>query len=98
MGSLQLDMRSGRCTKSGRTIRLSARETALLEYLLLRKGRTVPRGELMQHVWHREDAKKSTSLNVYVRLLRMKVENDPHEPRLILTVPRVGYRLDPRGA
>jgi two-component system response regulator RegX3 len=53
----------------------------------------VERAELLERVWGTDDLIASRTLDVHVGRLRKKIEADPAHPRLIVTVPRLGYRI-----
>ena len=75
-----------------RCAQLNRREFALLEALFARAGETVPHAALLSTVWgpHAE----MPNLRVAIANLRRKLEDDPELPRLIVTEPGVGYRLE----
>jgi len=79
-------------TRGGRKIRLTPKEFALLEYLLVNAGQRVTRSEIAQHVWHHSGETLTNIIDVYVNYLRKKVDV-PFEPKLIQTVRGVGYQL-----
>jgi DNA-binding response OmpR family regulator len=89
-----------RCGGSFRTTRakiccaLSRREFDLLLYLGEHAGKVVTHQQALTHVWGPGHADYIEYLRVYVRQLRQKIESDPQHPKLILTVPGVGYRLN----
>ena len=75
-----------------RTLTLTTREFDLLAFLAAHPGQTYSKAELLRRVWGWEFGDTST-VTVHVRRLREKVEGDPSDPRLILTVGRAGYRM-----
>jgi two-component system OmpR family response regulator len=91
VGDLELDTAARRVWRAGREIGLSAREYALLEYLVHHAGQVVTRGLLAEHVWSDSDV-ESNVIDVYVRYLRNKVDA-PFGSQLIQTVRGVGYTL-----
>lgn len=89
---LALDTETRRVTRQNKDIFLTAREYSLLELLLRNAGRPVTRRTMLESVWgFRSDVEENT-LEVFVRLLRTKVDV-PFEPRLIHTVRGIGYCL-----
>ena len=95
-GDLELHRIEHKVTRAGSPINLTAKEFALLEYLLLHPGECVSRTQLLTEVW-RMDAETGTNVvDVYVNYLRRKVggglDNEAH-PGLIETVRGMGYRL-----
>ena len=89
---LVLDPVKKRVTRSGRAISLTAKEYALLEYLMRNAGRVVTQTMIMEHVWDANFETSSNVVNVYINHLRAKIESD-QGPRLIRTVRGMGYRL-----
>ena len=79
----------------GRPVELTAREFAVLHTLALEAGRVISVDELIARVWGAEFAGESQVVYVHIRWLREKVEEDPHQPRRIVNVRGVGYKLVP---
>jgi two-component system response regulator RegX3 len=77
----------------GREVELRPKEFALLELLLVERGRLVTRSALLETVWGPEFYGDSKTLDVHIRRLRAKIEKSPHRPELILTVRGFGYKL-----
>lgn len=92
-GPLTIDFATRRVTLSGETIRLSPKEYALLTTLAESAGQVVTHKRLLAAGWGSGTA-DTQYLRVYMGLLRNKLEEDPAEPRLILTEAGVGYRLE----
>jgi two-component system KDP operon response regulator KdpE len=74
-------------------IQLTKLEFRLLEVLLGKKGRPIRSKTLLREVWGRDFAECAHYLRVYIRSLRLKLEQNPQKPRLLQTVRGVGYRL-----
>ena len=73
---------------------LSALEYKLLLYLLQNKGRLITRENLRDAIWDSAGEYVSdNSINVYIRRLREKVEDDPAEPSIVVTVRGLGYKV-----
>jgi DNA-binding response OmpR family regulator len=92
-GPLRLDLTAHRATRDGVELALTTREFDLLAFLLTHPGEAFTREALMRQVWGWEFGDQST-VTVHVRRLREKVEEDPSDPRLLVTVWGVGYRFD----
>ncbi len=91
---VEIDLERRLVTRGGEPARLSPREYDLLAQLAAAGGKVMTHRQLLTAVWgpaHDEDVQY---LRVFVAQLRQKLEADPGEPRLILTEPGVGYRLD----
>ncbi|AYJ86792.1 DNA-binding response regulator [Sphingomonas paeninsulae] len=91
-GPLAIDYASSLVTIDGQTVKLSPKEHDLLVTLARSAGQVVTHKRLLAAGW--PDGTADTQyLRVYIGLLRQKIEEDPGDPRLILTEPGVGYRL-----
>lgn len=91
---LRLDTMNRRVVKAGRPLSLTGREFDLLHFFFTHPGQPFTRDELMRQVWNWSFGDSST-VTVYVRRLREKIEEDPASPRLLVTVWGVGYRFGP---
>jgi DNA-binding response OmpR family regulator len=87
---LELDRLRRSVMRGGKRIDLSVREYALAEYLIQRKGRCVPRGTLLKHVWDMPEESGTNVVEVYVNYLRRKIDQGFGKP-LIHTVRGEGY-------
>ncbi len=90
-GDLSIDTERFTVTKKGKEIELSAREFKLLIYLAERPGRVFSRTSLLDAVWGDEVFVEPRTVDVYIRRLREKIEDDPSKPRYILTKRGIGY-------
>jgi len=93
VGGLRLDAGMRRLTRDGRVIELSAREFDILRLLAEAVGRVVERQQLFASVWGPSFFGDERALDVYIRMIRKKVEPDPGRPMYLHTVRGVGYRL-----
>jgi len=87
---LQIDAKTGRILLDDTALELKNMEYKLLKYLMDNKGRVVEKDELFQEIWGDNFVSDGT-LNVHIRRLREKIEQDPNDPLLIKTVWGVGY-------
>ncbi|MFZ0492684.1 MAG: response regulator transcription factor [Acidimicrobiia bacterium] len=92
-GPLTLDPVRHEVRLEGKEVELRPKEFALLEMLLLERGRLVTRSTLLETVWGPAFYGDPKTLDVHIRRLRAKIEKDPHRPELILTVRGFGYKL-----
>ena len=74
------------------SIKLSAKEFSILEYMMRNKGRVVSKEKIEEHVWDFDYEGGSNIVEVYIKFLRKKIDND-FSPKLIHTIRRVGYIL-----
>jgi two-component system, OmpR family, response regulator MtrA len=94
LDDLEIDLRSRRARRAGQEIRLSAIEARLLAEMARSRGLPLSRDVLLERVWGYRYLGDSRLIDMAIRRLRAKVEDDPTNPRLIRTVRGVGYRLD----
>jgi DNA-binding response OmpR family regulator len=92
---LIVDSGSHRVSRAARTIELTAKEYALLEYLVRRAGQLVSRSEIAAHVWDDSFDPFSNSIEVYMNRLRKKIDED-HSIKLLHTRRGEGYILESR--
>lgn len=93
-GDLAINLDSAEVLRGNQVINLTPTEYRLLIYLARHPGQALSRGQLLQAVWDDSAGLESErTVNVHIRRLRQKVELEPSKPRLILTVPGIGYRL-----
>jgi two-component system OmpR family response regulator len=92
VGDLELDPAARTVARSGRPIRLTAKEFALLEYLMRNRGQVLTRTRLIEHVWDSAYDGDPHVVNVYVAYLRDKIDR-PFGTASLETVRGVGYRL-----
>jgi DNA-binding response OmpR family regulator len=93
---LVLDETAGRVTRDGRDVPLTVTEYRLLCELASPPGRVLSRAALLRSVWDRGFFGDERIVDVHVRRLRTKVEADPSDPAVVVTVRGLGYRLDTR--
>lgn len=93
IGDLHLDLTARRLSKKGAEILLSAREYNLLSFLMRNAGQAMSRETILTQVWGEEWIGDERTLDVHVRWLRLKVEDDPAFPQYIQTVRGYGYRF-----
>jgi two-component system KDP operon response regulator KdpE len=77
----------------GQRVHLSPKEFAVLHTLVVQEGKPLTHKRLLQTVWGPDHAEETENLRVVINQLRKKIENDPAQPRYILTEPWLGYRF-----
>lgn len=92
VADLEVNLASRNVRRGGQPIVLTAKEFALLEFLLRHQNQVVDRSAITAHVWDNNHDPFANVLDVLVRRLRSKID-DGHEPKLISTVRGAGYRL-----
>ncbi len=95
-GPLTLDIGAGRVIRGDHAVHLTVTEFRLLSELASPPGRVLSRQGLLESVWDRGFFGDERIVDVHVRRLRTKIEEDPSRPRLLVTVRGLGYRLDLR--
>lgn len=93
IGNIEIDKRRYAVARNGVAVALSQREFDLLVALQEADGAVIKRGDLLDQVWGEEWIGDPRTLDVHMRWLREKLEEEPGAPRLLLTVRGVGYRL-----
>ena len=78
----------------GEPTKLPLKEFELLEMFLRNPGRVLTRGQLIDRVWGSDYVGDTKTLDVHVKRLRAKLEDNPSEPTLLVTVRGLGYKLD----
>jgi DNA-binding response OmpR family regulator len=91
-GDLSMDTMNRMVKRQDKTIDLTAKEYAVLEYLLRNKGRTLTRSQIAEHVWNFEFDSGTNIVDVYIRYIRSKMD-DGWDEKLIHTIRGVGYAL-----
>lgn len=93
-GEIELDPIKYRVMKCGRLIHLTPKEFEMLHYLMMHAGEPIPHARLLKSVWGPEYGNELEYLRTFVRQLRKKIEDDPRNPRYLLTDAYVGYRFN----
>jgi two-component system copper resistance phosphate regulon response regulator CusR len=89
---LEVDLEAQRVRRAGKSIELTAKEFSLLEFFVLHTGQVVDRAAITAHVWDENHDPFTNVLEVLVRRLRGKIDDD-YEIKLIHTVRGAGYRF-----
>lgn len=93
IGSLTIDLRGTSVSRDRKPVRLSAREFQLLRYFTEHRGATLSRDQILKDVWGYSADTFTRTVDVHVASLRQKLEKDPKQPELILTVQGLGYKF-----
>jgi two-component system KDP operon response regulator KdpE len=93
-GDIELDPVKYRVEKRGQRIHLSPKEFAILQYLMTHAGEVISQESLLKAVWGPEYESESVYLRIYVSQLRKKIEDNPSNPKYLLTVSGIGFRFD----
>jgi two-component system KDP operon response regulator KdpE len=94
-GKVEVDLQKRRVLREGVPVHLTPTEYKLLGVLLANAGRVVTALQLLREVWGPSNADNGHYVRIYMGHLRQKLEDDPAQPRHLLTETAVGYRLQP---
>ena len=93
-GNLEIDVAGHRVRLAGRELSLRPREFRLLALFMRRVGRALTRDQVLEALWSQDYIGDARTVDVHVRWLREKIEDDPGRPTRIVTVRGVGYRFE----
>ena len=93
-GGVVLNLRNRSFTKDGRPVELTQVEFQIMEYFISNAGKALKRADILKHVWGSGYVGEEKIVDVNIRRLRMKIEDEPSSPRHIVTVWGLGYRWD----
>jgi two-component system response regulator RegX3 len=94
VGPVRMDVERHIVAVDGRTVPMPLKEFDLLELLLRNAGRVLTRGQLIDRVWGADYFGDTKTLDVHIKRLRSKIEQNPAEPSLLVTVRGLGYRIE----
>ena len=92
-GPIRIDLKGTTVFRNGKVVPLSAREFRLLRYFAQNPGTTLSREVLLKEVWGYSEDTFTRTVDVHVGSLRQKLEKDPKQPAMIVTVPGLGYKF-----
>jgi two-component system response regulator RegX3 len=93
-GPVRMDVERHVVTVRGEEVALPLKEFDLLELLLRNSGRVLTRGQLIDRVWGSDYVGDTKTLDVHIKRLRSKIEDDPAQPEHVLTVRGLGYKFE----
>ncbi|MBN2861748.1 MAG: response regulator transcription factor [Bacteroidales bacterium] len=92
-GNLEINFKKYTAQKKGKTLKLSPREYEILRFFTERQGEIVTREELLKQIWNYDSYPDTRTVDAHIAKLRHKIEENPEEPKLIVTVHGMGYKL-----
>lgn len=95
VGPVEMDPASHGVKIRGKEIQLPPKEFALLELFLMRAGKLLTRDVLISKIWGSDYFGDTRTLDVHVKRLRSRIEEDPHRPRHLMTLRGLGYKFEP---
>ncbi|QTV80022.1 response regulator transcription factor [Microbacterium sp. NIBRBAC000506063] len=93
-GRVVLDIDRHTVTVAGTPINMPLKEFELLEMLMRNAGRVLTRGQLIDRVWGSDYFGDTKTLDVHIKRIRSRIEENPSEPKVLITVRGLGYRFD----
>jgi DNA-binding response OmpR family regulator len=94
VSDLTIDLRKRTVTKSGSPLSLKPKEFELLSFFARNHGKAFTRDQLLNQIWGYDYAGDTRTVDVHIRWLREKVEDEPERPARLITIRGVGYRFD----
>jgi two-component system alkaline phosphatase synthesis response regulator PhoP len=92
-GGLEVDFQQYVCRKNGKEVNLTVHEFNLLKYLIQNRGQVINRDELLNEVWGRDVFVTPHTIDTHIANLRKKIEDDPADPHMIISIRGVGYKF-----
>ena len=93
IGKIIVDFNSYNATENGQSVNLSSKEFDILHYLWNNKNKTVSRDELLSKIWGDHVYTTSRTIDNFILKLRQKIEDNPNDPKKIITIHGIGYKL-----
>jgi two-component system response regulator RegX3 len=94
VGKIRVDLDKHMVTVDGKSIQLPLKEFFLLEFLMRNAGKVMTRNQLIDRVWGSDYYGDTKTLDVHIKRLRAKIEEDSTDPRIIQTIRGLGYKLE----
>jgi two-component system KDP operon response regulator KdpE len=93
VGDVQLDPERHLVRKKGQAVHLTPKQFELLHFLMANAGRPVPHSKLLRSVWGPEYGNELEYLRTFIRQIRIRIEDDPANPKYLVTESHIGYRF-----
>ncbi|MBR8537881.1 response regulator transcription factor [Carboxylicivirga sediminis] len=93
VGRLKVDFSTYTAWVDGEQVKMTSKEFEILQYLLKHKNATISRDSLLDNVWGYDFQPTARTIDNFILKLRHKIEDNPNEPQIIITVHGMGYRL-----
>ena len=92
-GDVSVDFKKGELRRKNVLVDVTARELRLLEFFIAHRGEVVARERLLDQVWDYDATPLTRTVDMHVAKLRKKIEDDPSDPKFLVTVHRMGYKF-----
>jgi DNA-binding response OmpR family regulator len=93
LGTLDMDFAAYTAVRKGEPLNLTPKEFEIMKYLWHHRNKAVTRDELLTHVWGYDESMSTRTVDNFILKLRQKIEEDPANPRYIITIHGIGYKL-----
>lgn len=93
VGLMQVDFKNYKAKIAGKEVKLSHREFEVLHYLWAHKNKVVSRDDLLKNIWGYDEFPTTRTIDNFILKLRQRVEVNPNDPKIILTVHGLGYKM-----
>ena len=93
LGDLEINFKKYEARKKGRSLKLTTREFELMRCFIERQGEIITREELLNQIWGYDSVPDTRTVDAHMVKLRRKIEEKPDDPKLIVTVHGIGYKL-----
>jgi two-component system response regulator RegX3 len=93
-GEVRMDLERHTVSVRGAEIAMPLKEFELLEFLMRNAGRVLTRGQLIDRVWGSDYFGDTKTLDVHIKRIRSRIEREPSEPVMLMTVRGLGYRFE----
>ena len=92
-GDLEINFKRYIARKKGKSLKLSPREYEILHYFVKKRGEIISRDELLNQIWGYDSFPNTRTVDAHMAKLRQKIEDEPEEPKFIITVHGLGYKF-----
>ena len=93
LGSLEIDFAAYSAVRAGEPLSLTPKEFEIVKYLWHHRNKTVTRDDLLTQVWGYDESMSTRTVDNFILKLRQKIEEDPANPKFIITMHGIGYKL-----
>ena len=93
LGTLEMDFAAYTAKRKGEPLNLTPKEFEIMKYFWQHRNQAITRDELLTHVWGYDESISTRTVDNFILKLRQKIEEDPANPRYIITIHGIGYKL-----
>lgn len=92
-GDLEINFKKYVARKKGKSLKLSPREFEMLQYFIKKRGEIISRDDLLNQIWGYDSFPNTRTVDAHIAKLRQRIEDKPKDPKFIITVHGLGYKL-----